>query len=86
MDDPMISPAMYPAILAKFPPTLVITGTRATDMSPAVVTHSRLIDAGVPGDLIVGEGMGHCYIMQFRLPESQSAYRATVNFFRRHLG
>lgn len=86
MDDPMVSPAMHPAVLAKFPPTLVITGTRAMDMSPAVVTHSRLIDAGVPGDLIVAEGMGHCYIMQSQLPEAQSAYRAIVKFFRAHLG
>jgi acetyl esterase/lipase len=86
MEDPMVSPAMHPQVLAKFPPTLVITGTRAMDLSPAVFTHSKLIDAGVPGDLIVGEGMGHCYIMQQQLPESQSAYRAIVKFFRQYLG
>ena len=86
MDDPMISPALHPAVAAKFPPTLVITGTRAMDMSPAIVTHSKLLDAGVDSRLIVGEGLGHCYIYQAQLPEAQSAYRQIVNFFRRNLG
>ena len=84
MEDPMISPGTDPAVLAKFPPTLIITGTRAPDMSPAVYTHSLLIKAGVPGDLIVGEGLGHCYIYQ-PTPESQDAYQAIVNFFRKNL-
>jgi acetyl esterase/lipase len=84
--DPMVSPAMYPEVLARFPPTLVITGTRSPDLSGAVFTHSQLVKAGVPGDLIVGEGMDHCYIYWANLPESQDAYRAIVNFFRGHLG
>lgn len=86
VSDPMVSPASDLKVLAKFPPTLVITGTRAPDLSPAVYTHSQLIKAGVPGDLIVGEGMGHCYIMDSTLPESQDAYRAIINFFRKNLG
>jgi epsilon-lactone hydrolase len=86
MSDPMISPALHPDVLQKFPPTLVITGTRAMDMSPAIFTHSKLVDAGVPGDLIVGEGMGHCYVMQPQLPEAQAAYRTIVRFFRTYLG
>ena len=86
MSDPIISPALHQDVLKRFPPTLIITGTRAMDMSPAVFTHSKLIDAGVPGDLIVGEGMGHCFIMQPQLPESQAAYRAIVKFFKTHLG
>jgi epsilon-lactone hydrolase len=85
MDDPMISPASQPAVLAKFPPTLLITGTRAPDMSPAIYTHSQLIKAGVPGDLIVGEGLGHCYIYQAELPEAQDAYQAIIKFFRKNL-
>jgi acetyl esterase/lipase len=86
MKDPMLSPVLHLDVLAKFPPTLVITGTRAMDMSPAVYTHSQLIKAGVPGDLIVGEGMSHCYMYQPQLPESQDAYQAIVNFFRKNLG
>ena len=85
MEDPMVSPALHPAVIAKFPPTLLITGTRAMDMSPAVVTHSRLLDAGVASQLIVGEGMGHCYIYESELPEAQSAYHVIANFFRTQL-
>jgi monoterpene epsilon-lactone hydrolase len=58
MDDPLISPALHPEVMAKFPPTLIITGTRAMDMSPAVYTNSQLIKAGVRSTLIVGEAMG----------------------------
>jgi acetyl esterase/lipase len=83
--DPMVSPALHPAVLAKFPPTLLITGTRAPDLSAAVFTHSQLIKAGVPGDLIVGEGMGHCYLMMPQLPEAQDAWQAIVKFFQQHL-
>jgi len=85
-NDPLISPAMHPEVLAKFPPTLIITGTRAPDLSAAVFTHSQLVKAGVPGDLIVGEGMDHCYINWANLPEAQDAYQAIVKFFRDHLG
>ena len=81
-----VSPALNPAVAAKFPPTLVITGTRAMDMSPAIVTHSNLLDAGVDSNLIVQEGMGHCYIYQAGLPEAQVAYRQIVKFFRKNLG
>ena len=35
--------------------------------------------------LIVGEGMGHCYIYQSSLPEAQDAYQAIVRFFRENL-
>jgi acetyl esterase/lipase len=84
-NDPMISPAGHLDVLAKFPPTLVLTGTRAPDMSPAIYTHSQLIKAGVPGDLIVGEGLGHCYIYSSDLPESRDAYSAIVKFFQKYL-
>lgn len=82
VDDPMVSPAVDATILGRFPPALIITGTRAADMSPAVVTHSRLLAAGVKSQLIVGEGMGHCYIYESQLPESQFAYEQIARFFR----
>ena len=36
-------------------------------------------------NLIVGEAMDHCYIYKAQLPESQSAYRAIVKFFKANL-
>lgn len=47
MADATISPALHPEVIAKFPPTIIITGTRAMDMSPAIYTNSRLLKAGV---------------------------------------
>ncbi len=82
---PILAPALYPQVMAKFPPTLLITGTRAMDMSPAIVTNSALIKARVPSTLIVGEGMGHCYIYQPGLPEARDAHQAIVDFFRLNL-
>jgi epsilon-lactone hydrolase len=85
MADPIISPALHPDVVAKFPPTLIVTGTRAMDMSPAIYTNSQLLKAGVRSTLIVGEGMGHCFIYQSNLPEAQDAYQVIVSFFRENL-
>lgn len=85
MADPILSPALHPDALAKFPATLLVTGTRAMDMSPAILTNSRLLKAGVESTLIVGEGMGHCYMYDPNLPESRDAFDATVGFFRKQL-
>ncbi|MCB2079578.1 MAG: alpha/beta hydrolase [Novosphingobium sp.] len=86
MADKFISPALHQDVLKKFPPTIIITGTRAMDMSPAVYTNSMLMKAGVETDLIVAEAMDHCYIYQSSLPEAQDAYQAIIGFFDEHLG
>jgi acetyl esterase/lipase len=85
MGDSVVSPGLHADVLALFPPTLIITGTRAMDLSPAVYTNSQLLKAGVRSTLIVGEAMGHCYIYQPELPEARDAHQAIVNFFREHL-
>lgn len=82
---PIISPALHPEAMAKFPPAIIITGSRAMDMSPAIVTNSALIKAGVPSELIVGEAMDHCYMYQSQLPEARDAYDAIAAFFRKNL-
>ena len=85
MTAPLVSPMMHLDVLAKFPPTLVITGTRAPDLSPAVYTHSQLVKAGVPGNLIVAEGMSHCYMYFAQLPEAQDAFQTISRFFQANL-
>lgn len=85
MADPIISPALHAEMLKKYPPTLIITGTRAMDMSPAIYTNSQLIKAGGRSTLIVGEGMGHCYFYSPQLPESRDAYAAITRFFQENL-
>ncbi|VWX53365.1 alpha/beta hydrolase [Novosphingobium sp. 9U] len=84
-DDPSAWPAYHLDVLARFPPTLIITGTRSIDLSPAIYTNSQLIKAGVRSTLIVGESMGHCYYYNLALPEARDAYDAIVAFFRENL-
>lgn len=85
MSGPIISPALHADVLKKYPPTLIITGTRAMDMSPAIYTNSQLIKVGGDSTLIVGEGMGHCYFYSPQLPESRDAYAAITGFFKEQL-
>lgn len=84
--DPLAAPAASPEVLARFPPTLVITGTRSFDMSAAVHAHALLIKAGVDADLHVWEGMFHGFLYNPDVPESREAYDVIVRFFDRHLG
>lgn len=83
--DPSAWPAYHLDVMATFPPTLIITGTRSMDLSPAIFTNSQLLKAGVPSTLIVGEGMGHCYYYNLALPEARDACDQIVAFFRRNL-
>ncbi|APO95883.1 alpha/beta hydrolase [Xanthomonas vesicatoria] len=84
--DPLVSPVFSDAVLRQFPPTLLITATRAAELSAAAYTHSRLIDLGRESDLHVWDGLGHAFHLTETLPESQQALRVTARFFSRHLG
>ena len=86
LKDPLISPVLYPEILAKFPPTLIITGGRGMDFSPSIVAHAKLLKAGADSNLLVGEAMGHCYIYNSAAPEARDAFDVIVKFFDKHLG
>ncbi|MBF7012841.1 MULTISPECIES: alpha/beta hydrolase [Novosphingobium] len=83
--DPSAWPGWHPEILAAFPPALIVTGTRAMDLSPAIFTHSQLLKASIRSSLIVAEGMGHCYHYQVALPEGRDAIEAILRFFREAL-
>jgi monoterpene epsilon-lactone hydrolase len=85
-DDYLAEPILAPqSLLARFPPTLLLTGTRAFDMSPAIAFHRALTRAGVDASLHVFDGLGHCFFYNVWLPESEDAYDTMVRFFRRHL-
>ena len=86
LSDPMVSPALSPVVMARFPPTLLITGTRAYDMSAAVQTQRVLTKAGVEADLHLWDGMDHCFFIDVDLPESQEAFAVMTKFFDTHLG
>ena len=53
-DDPLMTPGLFArALLGKFPPTLLMSGTRDVALSNVLVTHMRLRQAGVDARLIV---------------------------------
>lgn len=85
-EDPLVAPIHAAEVLAKFPPTLLITGTRAFEMSSAVYTHSQLVKLGVDAELHVWEGLFHGFFYNPDVPESRDAYDVIIKFFNRHLG
>lgn len=86
LKNPLAFPGISPALLARFPDTVLITSTRDLLLSAVVTTHARLISAGASSDLYVWEGLGHAFFLDERLPESGEAYEVIVRFFSRHLG
>jgi acetyl esterase/lipase len=84
--DPMVFPGLSPAVLAHFPPTLLITGSRDFAMSSVLRSHALLTQAHVDAELHVYEGMWHAFLIYPELPESMAAYGVIVHFFERHLG
>ena len=83
--DPLVSPIMSPDILKRFPPTLLVTATRAGEMSSAVNTHKELIKAGVDADLHIWDGLGHAFFYDPSIPESREAFDVMTDFFSKHL-
>ena len=85
LSNPLASPVLAPDMLKHFPPTLIITSTRAHDLSSAVNTHRELVKAGVESDLNVWDGLGHAFFYDIDLPESHEAFQVMANFFGKHL-
>ena len=83
--DPLVFPGLSPTLLAKFPPTLLITGTRDMTMSSVIYSQQLLEQAGAQTELHVWEGMWHSFFSDPELPESKQAYQVIVNFFLHHL-
>lgn len=84
--DPLVAPVVSLDVLARFPPTLLISGTRSFDLSAAVYTQRRLQQAGATVDLQLWDGMWHCFFYDAELPETAEAFAVMGNFFGRHLG
>ena len=86
LQDPLVNPGDHDEIMRRFPPTLLISGTRDYLLSSVVSTHSQLVRLGVPADLHVWEGMQHAFFYYPELAESREAYRVISQFFDRYLG
>lgn len=85
-NDPLVAPASSPAVLSRFPPTLLITATRGFEYSSAVYTHTQLVKQGVDAQLHVWEGLFHGFFYNPDVPESRDAYDVMVRFFDKNLG
>ncbi|MBY0510575.1 MAG: alpha/beta hydrolase [Rhodospirillaceae bacterium] len=86
-NDPMAAPVKSDAVMAKFPPTLLVSGTRAGDLSPAAYMHTRLLKNGVDAELYVIEGGWHgVFNQQPDTPESRDTYDYIAKWFDSHLG
>jgi acetyl esterase/lipase len=80
--DPKAYPAISDSVLAKFPPVLILSGTRELTMSPAVVSHARLLKLGVDSSLYIMEGGWHAaHATAVDTPEAHdaNAYIALVS-------
>ncbi|MGH8288414.1 MAG: alpha/beta hydrolase [Steroidobacteraceae bacterium] len=84
-DDPEVLPGVSPKVLARFPPTLLITGTRDFLMSSEIRSQNLLTQAGVDAELHVWNGMWHAFFVDPDMPESMQAYHVIARFFSRHL-
>jgi acetyl esterase/lipase len=82
----LVIPGNHPDVLAGFPPTLFVTGTRDVSMSNALISHSKLIEVGVETQLFVQESLGHGdYSVLVGTPEAKLANHVMWRFFDRHL-
>jgi epsilon-lactone hydrolase len=86
-NDPQVQPVHFPEVLARFPPSLLITATRDVSLSSVVHTHSRLVALGVQADLHLWEGVGHSFLYEdAELPQAREGHEVIRRFFDRHLG
>jgi acetyl esterase/lipase len=86
LDDPVAFPGNDPALLARFPPTLLMAGSRDFSVSALTTMHRRLLDADATAELVVFDGLWHAFLVFPDLPESKEAYALIARFFDRHLG
>ena len=85
-DNAQAFPASSDAVLAKFPPTLLLTGTRAPEMSGQAFANARLLALGVDSTLYLIEGARHgAIVFEFAAPESLDAQRFIIKWFDSHL-
>jgi epsilon-lactone hydrolase len=82
--DPLAYPINSTELVAKFPPTLLVTSTRGMEYSSAINSHNALVRAGVDAELHVWDGLPHAFWYNSDLPESREVYDVIARFFDRH--
>ena len=82
--DPVLSP-LY-ADLHGMPPTLFLTSERDLLLSSTSTLHRAFLRTGATAELIVFEGLPHCFWNNSSLPESHEAWGYMASFFDKQLG
>lgn len=85
-EDPLVAPTLDRTILERFPPVLLLTGSRAFDLSAVIHTQRCLRRAGADVDLQLWDGLWHCFFYDVALPESTEVYTSLTHFFDSRLG
>ena len=84
VDDPEAFPGLDDDVVAKFPPSLLLGGTRDFLLSQMVTMHGRLSEHGVKAQLRIWDGLGHAFVYIPDLPEAREAFRLLATFFANH--
>lgn len=77
--NPVLSPIF--ADLHQMPPTLFMTSTRDMLLSNTTILHRAFLRSGVDAQLVVFEGLNHCFWYNPKLPESREADEIVARFF-----
>jgi epsilon-lactone hydrolase len=83
---PAVDPVRNASLMAKWPPTIFLTGTRDFALSNALYSHRQLAKAGKDTRLLVYDGLYHGFMTNPDFPESREAYQICSDFFDKHLG
>lgn len=81
LDDPQVLVGRHPDWLAKFPPSLLVTGSRDFAAGAVSTMHRRLLAAGVDARLLHFDGMWHAHHMATTMPEARETFAAMARFF-----
>ena len=84
-NDPLAMPECDDSVLARFPPSLLISGSRDFAASSVSQFHRRLAANGVDARLFMFDGLWHAFHIFSELPESDEVHRIMANFFMREL-
>jgi monoterpene epsilon-lactone hydrolase len=85
LTDPLVLPMNSKQVLALFPPTLLLAGSRDFAVSSVCQTDIELTKAGVKTELHIWDGLWHSFFNNPDLPESKEMYSIVTSFFDRIL-
>jgi acetyl esterase/lipase len=85
IEDPRVAPGVDPQVLSRFPPSLLIAGSRDFAASSLTTLHRRLVAQQVHAELFLFDGLWHAFHIFPDLPESKEVYGLLANFFERTL-